>query len=69
MDSTDFTFDVMPNTLKPFGPVLKENLDIVRLVFDCSCWLGDEVAGTLVSSVMYPVIGDLGAVPVPPGYA
>jgi hypothetical protein len=55
----DYTFYVESDTMDPFGPVFKENLDITRLVYDFTCWLAEEDEGTSepISAVSYPIVG------------
>lgn len=67
MPSNDYKFDILADTLEPFGPVHKENLDIIRLLFDFHCWLEDD--GDLaepIAAVSYPVIGVEPKTPIPP---
>jgi hypothetical protein len=39
MADKDYKFTVLADNLEPYGPVGKENLDVIRLVFDFSCWV------------------------------
>ena len=61
-DGNDYRFDVFPNTTQPFGPVFKENMDIVRLVIDFTCWLE---GGEVIYAVSTPAIAIEGS-PTPP---
>lgn len=55
----DYNFMVFPSDLKPYGAVGKENLDVIRLTFDFTCYLeSDEI----IQQVEFPTI-----VVVPPG--
>lgn len=42
MVDRDYKFVVFPNDLDPYGPVGKENLDVIRLTYDFSCYLESE---------------------------
>lgn len=53
MAETDYKFAVYANSLDPFGPVSKENMDVVRLKYDFSSYL--EV-GETISLVQFPTI-------------
>lgn len=55
----DYEFAVQPDTTEPFGPVTKENLDIILLVFDFSCWLEnpDDQTSEPIGVASWPVIG------------
>lgn len=66
MASNDYKFDVLADTLDPFGPVRKENVDIIRLLFDFHCWLDDADVTDPISAVSYPIIGAEAKIPVPP---
>src|SRR5262245_34534065 len=46
MADKDYNFTVFADTLDPLGPVGKENLDVIRLIYDWSCWLdtGEHLA-------------------------
>lgn len=61
-DGNDYRFDVFPNTTQPFGPVFKENMDIVRLVIDFTCWLE---GGEVIYAVSTPAVAVEGS-PTPP---
>lgn len=63
MDAGDYRFDIFPNTTQPFGPVVKENLDITLLIFDFTCWLNE---GETISWVPQPVVALEGNTLVPP---
>jgi hypothetical protein len=53
---TDYYFSPMPDDLQPYGPVGKENLDIIRVVYDLTCWLEETSPPEDISLVSYPVI-------------
>jgi len=57
MAGTDYNFTVMSDSLDPFGPAAKENLDYTRLVFDFSNWLE---SGEHISSIDFPTVQSLG---------
>jgi hypothetical protein len=59
----DYFFSVMPNTVQPFGPITKENLDVTLLVFDFTCWLN---TGEAIGAISQPQIRLEGKVPIPP---
>jgi hypothetical protein len=49
----DYRFTVFPDDLTPYGPIGKENLDVIRMTYDFSCYLEtDEV----VQEVQFPTI-------------
>jgi hypothetical protein len=39
MADKDYNFTVFADTLDPLGPVGKENLDVIRIIYDWSCWV------------------------------
>lgn len=49
----DYNFMVFPSDLKPYGAVGKENLDVIRLTFDFTCYLED---GEILQQVQFPTI-------------
>jgi len=53
MVDKDYKFTVFPTDLKPFGVVGKENLDVIRLTYDFSCYLE---SGETVQQVEFPTI-------------
>ena len=58
MADKDYNYTVFPSDLKPFGPVGKENLDIIRLSFDFSCYLETS---ELIQAIEFPTIAVLSA--------
>jgi hypothetical protein len=52
--NNDYTFTVYANSLNPFGPVGKENLDVLRLRYDFTCYL-DPSEG--IDLIQFPTIG------------
>ena len=62
MAGKDWYFTVMADDTQAYGPATKENLDIIRLVFDFSCWLDNEGIG----ATTYPQIMISPVLPVPP---
>ena len=53
MAEKDYRFTVMPQDLKPYGPVGKENADIIRLTYDFFCYLEN---GETVQAIEFPSI-------------
>lgn len=53
MVAKDYDFTVFPSDLEPYGVVGKENLDIIRLTYDFSCYLE---TGETVQSIEFPTI-------------
>jgi hypothetical protein len=53
MAETDYKFMVYSDTLTPFGVVGKENLDVLRLKYDFTCYLE---TGESVSEIMFPTV-------------
>lgn len=62
MAGKDWFFTVMADDTAAYGPATKQNLDIIRLVFDFSCWLDNEGIG----ATTYPQIKVEPLLPVPP---
>lgn len=61
MAGKDWYFTVMADDTAAYGPATKENLDIIRLVFDFTCWLDNEGIG----AITYPQIMIEPLLPVP----
>ena len=59
MADKDYNFKVFADTLDPLGPVEKENLDVIRLIYDWSCWCD---TGEHLAQIDFPTIQAL-----PPG--
>lgn len=59
----DWFFTVMADDTQAYGPATKENMDIIRLVFDFSCWLEPNEG---IGSITFPVILAEPKLPVPP---
>jgi hypothetical protein len=51
--SRDYDFMVYPSDLKPYGVVGKENLDVIRLTFDFTCYLEEF---EILQQVQFPTI-------------
>lgn len=49
----DYKFVVYPSDLDPYGPVGKENADVIRLTYDFSCYLE---AGETLQAIEFPKI-------------
>jgi hypothetical protein len=59
MADKDYNFTVFASDLKPFGAVGKENMDVIRLIYDFSCYLESDET---VQAIEFPTI-----VVAPPG--
>jgi hypothetical protein len=55
MADKDYMFTIFPDSLEPQGPIGKENLDVVRLQFDFSCYLDTSTSET-IDLVQFPTI-------------
>jgi len=53
-----YTFAVEDCDMEPFGPVRKENLDVIRLIYDFTCFLD---GGETIAEIMFPVISPVTA--------
>ena len=53
MADRDYKFTVLPDNLLPYGPLGKENLDVIRLQYDFSCWLD---TGEIIQQINFPTI-------------
>jgi len=53
MAERDYDYTVFAQDLDPYGPAGKENLDVIRLRFDFSCYLEPE---EVVQAVQFPTI-------------
>lgn len=53
MVDRDYRFLVYPTDLQPLGPVGKENLDVIRLIYDLSCYLESS---EVVQVIEFPTI-------------
>jgi hypothetical protein len=53
MAANDYSFAIFPNTLTPCGPISKENLDVVRLEYDFTCYLDPSET---IDLVQFPTI-------------